>query len=109
MSPPLSLTFGTLELPAQVLEPTPITSNHTTEPTLSRNVSTVYTQPLSSTLKTPRSPIPPPTNLPLTFDNCSYTIPQRKNILFSKTLPLLILVFFLQLSILVTIHPKVTP
>ena len=82
--PPLFLKSGTFELPTQVFENTPITSNHTAERTLPQiqssssnhapNSSTVNNQPLSLTLKTPHLPTPAPTNLRATIDNCSYTI-----------------------------------
>ena len=53
------------------------------EPTLpevqycsSTQISTVYTQPVSSTLKICHSPTPPLSNLQITIDN--YTIPSKK-------------------------------
>ena len=100
---PLSLKSGTLDLP-NVSDPLPLDNNPTDEPTLNVIPSTTQstTQPLFYTLKTRRSPTPPPNNLHITIDN--HPIPPKKkyNILedpvftFSGILP-------------PTLHPLKTP
>ena len=76
LSPPLSLKFGTLDLPNDSLS---LHINPTPEPTLNVIPSTTQstTQPLASTLKTRHSPTPPPNNLHVTIDN--HPIPPKKS------------------------------
>ena len=79
MSPPLFLKSATLELPnnsdlinLQII-PTPSKTLPDTQPCSSTN-----SQPVLSILTTRHSPIPPPTNLQITIDNGTYTVPSKK-------------------------------
>ena len=79
LSPPLSLKSGTLELPnnsdliSLEIIPTPEQTLSDTQPSSSTN-----TQTFSSNLKTRHSPTPPPTNIQVTIDNVTYTVPSKK-------------------------------
>ena len=79
LSPPLSLKYGTLDLP-NVSDPLPLDINPTPEPISNVITSTTQstTQPLSSTLKTRHSPTPPPNNLHITIDNPPFLL--KRNI-----------------------------
>ena len=78
-SKPVSPKSGTLELPnnSDLINLEVI---HTPEPTLSdiEPSSSTSTQHLSSNPKTRHSPTPPPTNLQVTIDNVTYTVPSKK-------------------------------
>ena len=102
-SPPLSLKSGTLELPHN-FEPINLevicTPEHTNEiKPPSSNASFVNLQPNSSTLNTRHLPTPPPSNLHITIDNATYTVP-TKNIIYLKFLSSSTRVFFLLYFIL---------
>ena len=79
LSPPLSLSSGTLELPSNSdlinleIIPTPEPTLPTIQPS-----SSTDTQPSSSNLKTGHSHTPPPTNLQVTIDNVTYSVPSKK-------------------------------
>ena len=97
LSPPLSLKSGTLDVPL-ANDLLPSNSNNTPEPTVpTTNNSTISqsNKPSSNNLKSRHSPTPPPNNLHFTIDN--HPIPPKRNIISSKILFLLILVFYLQL------------
>ena len=73
LSPPLSLKYGTRDLPHNS-DPINLDVICTPEPTIeikpsSSNASFVNTQPNFSTHKTRHSPTPPPNNLYITIDN----------------------------------------
>ena len=80
LSPLLFLKSGIPDLP-NISDSLPLEINPTPEPTLnalpcSTQTSTIYTQPLSSTLKKRHSPTPPPNSLQVTIDN--HPIPPKK-------------------------------
>ena len=83
LSPLLSFTSGTLELPHSS-DPINIEVITTPEPTneikpSSSNTSIVNNnQPTSSSLKTRHAPTPPPNLLQITIDNTTYTVPTKK-------------------------------
>ena len=88
-------------------DPLPLEINPTPEPTLNvipctTQTSNIYTQPLSSTLKTRHSPSPPPNNLQITIDK--HPIPPKKkyNILGDPA-------FFDSGILPPTFHPLKTP
>ena len=74
LSPHLSFKSGTLDLP-NLSDPITLEVNPTPEPTSteipfcsSTQTSTVFTQPISSTLNTLHSPTPYPPNLQVTIE-----------------------------------------
>ena len=98
LSPPLSLKSGTLDLPL-TNDSLPPNSNNTPEPTINTNPTTSQSTKSSSMfLNLVIPPLHPQiiSILLLTI----ITFLQKRNIIFSKTLSSLILVFYPQLFIL---------
>ena len=84
LSQPRSLKSGTLEHPHNSVPKsleiisTPEHTSIDIQTSSSTHVSTVNTQPISSTLKNSQSPTPPPTTLQVTINNTTCTVPSKK-------------------------------